>query len=261
MYGYQRRWLRRLMVIVMTVVAILIFVKRDVILDHLFNQFSQSTVAPKTPQKEDPQKKLATQDFTNQQVIAVNDNQPNFTTNDLKTDEGPWQKLSHRDWLGRPRQANALLNKQQMPTTKRKALTVKAPGYHVYQFKQNNQQVYLYNRSHLIGYQLTGLNNDVRNLVTGTRAMNAIHEQDNQASMETYENQIATYLRQSSKHYVRYQVTPLYRNVERIPRGIELAGHSIGDDVIKFHVYIFNSQPGWQINYYTGTALQQNEEK
>ena len=51
MYGYQRRWLRRLMVIVMTVVAILIFVKRDVILDHLFNQFSQSTVAPKTPQK------------------------------------------------------------------------------------------------------------------------------------------------------------------------------------------------------------------
>ena len=261
MYGYQRRWLRRLMVIVMTVVAVLIFVKRDAILYHLFNQFSQSTAAPKTLQKEDPQKKLAAQDFTNQQVIAVNDNQPNFTTNDLKTDEGPWQKLSHRDWLGRPRQANALLNKQQMPTTKRKALTVKTPGYHVYQFKQNNQQVYLYNRSHLIGYQLTGLNNDVRNLVTGTRAMNAIHEQDNQASMETYENQIAIYLRQSSKHYVRYQVTPLYRNVERIPRGIELAGHSIGDDVIKFHVYIFNSQPGWQINYYTGTALQQNEEK
>lgn len=252
MYGYQRRWLRRLMVIVMTVVAVLIFVKRDAILDHLFNQFSQSTAAPKTPQKEDPQKKLAAQDFTNQQVIAVNDNQPNFTTNDLKTTAGSWQKLSHRDWLGRPRQANALLNKKQMPTIERKALTVKTPGYHVYQFKQNNQQVYLYNRSHLIGYQLTGLNNDARNLVTGTRAMNAIHEQD---------NQVATYLRQSSKHYVRYQVTPLYRNVERVPRGIELAGQSIGDDVIKFHVYIFNSQPGWQINYYTGTALQQSKEK
>ncbi|TPF01262.1 hypothetical protein DIS13_08125 [Weissella paramesenteroides] len=154
-----------------------------------------------------------------------------------------------------------MLNKKQMPTIEHKALTVITPGYHVYQFKQNNQQVYLYNRAHLIGYQLTGLNNDARNLVTGTRAMNAIHEQDNQVSMETYENQIATYLRQSSKHYVRYQVTPLYRNVERVPRGIELAGQSIGDDVIKFHVYILNSQPGWQINYYTGTALQQSKEK
>ena len=89
MYGYQRRWLRRLMVIVMTVVTVLVFVKRDVILDHLFNQFSQSTAAPKTLQKEDPQKKLAAQDFTNQQVIVVNNNQPNFTASDLKTTAGP----------------------------------------------------------------------------------------------------------------------------------------------------------------------------
>ena len=57
----------------MTVVAVLVFVKRDVILDHPFNQFSQTTAAPKTPQKEDPQKKLAAQDFTNQQAIEVND--------------------------------------------------------------------------------------------------------------------------------------------------------------------------------------------
>lgn len=63
---------------------------------------------------------------------------------------------------------------------------VKTPGYHVYLLKQNGQEAYLYNRSHLIGYQLTGLNNDARNLVTGTHAMNAIHEQGKQASMETY---------------------------------------------------------------------------
>lgn len=130
----------------------------------------------------------------------------------------------------------------------------------MYHFNQNDQQDYLYNRSHLIGYQLTGLNNDARNLVTGTRAMNALHEHDNQGSMETFENQIASYLKQSPKHFVRYRVTPLYRNVERVPRGIEMTGQSVGNDQIKFHVYIFNSQPGWQINYYTGTALQQDKE-
>lgn len=260
MYSYNRRWLRRFIIIFMSVVAVLIFVKRDVILNRIFNQFSQSTAAPKLPQHEDQQKKLVAQDFTTQQVIPVTNNQPNFTTSELKIDQGAWQKLAHRDWLGRPQQADALLNQEQMPTLKRKKLTVKTPGYHVYRFNQNDQQDYLYNRSHLIGYQLTGLNNDARNLVTGTRAMNAIHEYDNQGSMETFENQIASYLKQSPKHFVRYRVTPLYRNVERVPRGIEMAGQSVGDDQIKFHVYIFNSQPGWQINYYTGTALQQDKE-
>lgn len=123
----------------------------------------------------------------------------------MKINQGAWQKLAHRDWLGRPQQADALLNQEQMPTLKRKKSTVKPPGYHVYRFNQNDQQDYLYNRSHLIGYQLTGLNNDVRNLVTGTLAMNAIHEYDNQGSMETFENQIASYLKQSPKHFVRYR--------------------------------------------------------
>ena len=91
-------------------------------------------------------------------------------------------------------------------------------------------------------------------------AFNATHQYDQQQSMEDYENAVADYLKQSSKHFVRYQVTALYRNVERVPRGIEMQAQSTGDDSIKFHVYVFNSQPGWQINYYTGTALQENGE-
>jgi hypothetical protein len=110
----------------------------------------------------------------------------------------------------------------------------------------------------LIGFQLTGLNNERRNLVTGTVAMNATHASDNQQSMEDYENKIAHYLRGGESRYVRYRVSPIYRNFERVPRGIQMEAASLLDTTIRFNVYVFNAQPGWQINYYTGTAIQTN---
>ena len=258
MYNLHSRWLRRLSIIIVIIFAFLVFVKRNAILDKVFNQFGQSSAAPATKNIGNQSKDLVTKDYTGTQTIPVENNQPDFKQHDLDTKKGSWLNLSRRDWLGRPKQANALLNRSQMPTDKRTRLTVKTPGYHVYRFNQNGQSNYLYNRSHLIGYQLIGLNNDARNLFTGTSALNATHQYDQQQTMEDYENAIAGYLRRSNDYFVRYRVTPLYRNVERVPRGVEIEAQSISDHSIKFHIYIFNSQPGWQINYYTGTALQQN---
>ncbi|MCT0485857.1 DNA/RNA non-specific endonuclease [Weissella paramesenteroides] len=260
MYSFHHRWIRRFSIIFVIVLVLIVFIKRDAILDKVFNQVEKSSAAPVAKNIDNQSNDLAAKDYMNQQTIPVANNQPDFKQSELETQKGGWLDLSRRDWLGRSKQANAMLDKSRMPTEKRKRLTVKTPGYHVYQFNQAGQENYLYNRSHLIGYQLSGLNNDARNLVTGTVAFNAIHQYDQQQSMEDYENAIADYLKQSSKHFVRYQVTPLYRNVERVPRGVEMQAQSIGDDSIKFHVYVFNSQPGWQINYYTGTALQENGE-
>lgn len=258
MYHLHGRWLRRLSIIVVIIFACLVFVKREAILDTVFNQFGQSSATPTAKNIGNQSKDLVAKDYTGTQTMPVENNQPDFKQHDLATKKGSWLNLSRQDWLGRPKQANAMLNRSQMPTEKRIRLTVKTPGYHVYHLNQNGQSNYLYNRSQLIGYQLTGLNNDARNLITGTTALNVAHQFDQQKSMADYENAIASYLRQSDHHFVRYRVTPLYRDVERVPRGIEMEAQSIGDDRIKFHVYIFNSQPEWQINYYTGTALQQN---
>lgn len=117
---------------------------------------------------------------------------------------------------------------------------------------------WLYNRSHLIGYQFTGLNNEAKNLFTGTRQLNADSRNDAQ-SMVTFESEIADYLKVSPDHYVRYQVEPFYRNVELIPRGVHMQAQSITDKTISFNVYIFNVQDGWQINYLNGQALRIRE--
>lgn len=246
--------------IIMFLIGIIgiLFLNRSTIFDRIFNTAGESQAAPVVKEKVDQtfQQQLAQLKYVGQQVQVVNHNQPLFTSEDLSIDKGAWQKLSHRDWLGRPQVANALLNISAMPRTGREKLYTKTPGYHVYQFTQNDKQTYLYNRSHLIGYQLTGENNNAQNLITGTAALNAIHPYDNQKSMEDFENQIAGYLRADNHHYVRYRVTPIYRNIERVPRGIELEAASINSNDIRLHVYIFNVQPGWEINYYTGTAIQ-----
>ena len=252
--------LRRLAITGSIVAAGVVFYNRATIVEHVFGQADNYQTTPKLKDKIDQteQQQLASLSYAGQQTQTVNNGQPEFTKEELKSGQKAGQKLFHLDLLGRPQTANAMLNKSLMLTQKREALTVKTPGYKVYRFSDNGRQNYLYNRSHLIGFQLTGLNNDRRNLVTGTVAMNATHASDNQQSMEDYENEIAHYLRADESHYVRYRVTPLYRNFERVPRGVQMEAASITDATVRFNVYVFNAQPGWQLNYYTGTAIQTN---
>ncbi|EPC74255.1 DNA-entry nuclease [Lacticaseibacillus paracasei subsp. paracasei Lpp41] len=139
--------------------------------------------------------------------------------------------------------ANALLNKSLMPTTKREPLTWNPTGWH----NKKTAHGWLYNRSHLIGYQLTGENNNPKNLMTGTQTLNT-------PLMLAHEMDIAYYLKQSTGHYVRYEVKPIFRGNELVARGVQMRAQSIGDNQVYFNVYIFNIEPGYTINYADGTS-------
>lgn len=185
------------------------------------------------------------------QVLPLNNNQPTFTKKELEVEEDHWEKYSNLDILNRVGQANALLSKQSMPIEKRKDIGhVKPSGWHNKKIIFNGKPDYLYNRSHLIGFQLTGQNDKVENLFTGTRSLNA-NFQNQQNSMVYYENLVANYIRNSGNH-VRYQVTPIFRGMEKVCRGIRMQAQSIEDSSVSFNVYIFNVQEGYTIDYLTG---------
>lgn len=94
---------------------------------------------------------------------------------------------------------------------------------------------------------MTGQNNNLRNLITGTRSLNT-------PGMERYENTVAYYLRSSRKHYLRYQVKPIFKAHNLLASGVHMQGKSIGSNRIHFNVYIRNVQPGVKLNYRTGTS-------
>lgn len=177
------------------------------------------------------------------QTVEINDNQPTFTKANLKTNQGAWQKYRHLDRYNRPVVANALLNKKMMPTEKREPLTVDPTGWHNKKLKSG----YLYNRSHLIGFQLSGQNNNPKNLITGTRSLNS-------PEMLRFEDDIAYYLKNHPKDYVRYQVTPVFKDTELVARGVHLQAESVKHAGLKFNVYIFNIEDGVKINYADGTS-------
>ena len=181
---------------------------------------------------------LAQLDYQGTQTISVNNGQPDFTSEDLDTSHGAWQQYGNLDRLNRATQANALLNRSLMPKAKREPLNVTPTGWHNKKIKGG----YLYNRSHLIGYQLTGQNNNWKNLITGTRSLN-------DPEMVRYEDEVADYLRTHPNDYVRYQVTPIFRGNELLARGVHMQAESVNTQAIKFNVYIFNVQDGVTLNY------------
>lgn len=187
--------------------------------------------------------RLASLNYTGKDVITVNNNDPTFSKSDLNTSGGAWQRYGNLDSFNRVTAANALLNESLMPHREREPLYVDPTGWH-------NKRIaggWLFNRCHLIGYQLTGQNNNLRNLMTGTRQLN-------DPDMLRYEDQVADYLRESGNNYVRYRVTPIFRGDELLARGIEMEGQSVGSNVIHFNVYIFNVEEGVRLNYSDGTS-------
>ncbi|WP_438835861.1 DNA/RNA non-specific endonuclease [Streptococcus pluranimalium] len=186
------------------------------------------------------------------QVIVVND-KPQFTSEELNLENGSWEKYSNLDFLNRVGVVEAMLGQELMPKNEREDISsVKPTGWKNKKIKFNGKQDYLYNRSHLIGFQLTGENINVKNLFTGTRALNANFD-DEKSSMVYYENMVANYIKKTG-HHVRYRVTPLFKNVELVARGIRMEAQSVEDDTVSFDIYIFNVQPGYDIDYLTGTS-------
>ena len=185
------------------------------------------------------------------QVIVVND-KAQFTSEELSLENGSWEKYSNLDFLNRVGVVEAMLGQELMPQNEREDISsVKPTGWKNKKIKFNGRQDYLYNRSDLIGFQLTGENINVKNLFTGTSALNANF--DEKSSMVYYENMVANYIKKTG-HHVRYRVTPLFKNVELVARGIRMEAQSVEDDTVSFDIYIFNVQPGYDIDYLTGTS-------
>ncbi|WP_338350282.1 DNA/RNA non-specific endonuclease [Enterococcus faecium] len=180
----------------------------------------------------------------NYQDEIIRQNRPDFSSEDLSLKNGTWQNFSNLDSLNRVGEANAMLNRSMMPTNEREPLYINPSGW---KQKRMANGEWLYNRCHLIGFQLTGENNNPRNLMTGTRSFNT-------PGMVEYENQIAKYLRRTGNH-VRYRVTPDFRGNELVARGIQLEAQSIEDNQLSFNVYIKNQQEGYKIDYLTGKSI------
>lgn len=182
-------------------------------------------------------------DYSGEDYIYINNNEPEFNSDLLNSDS--FESYSNLDELNRAGVALANLSVDLMPTEERERLYYKPSGWNGarYDFIDENN---LFNRCHLIAYQLTGENNNEKNLITCTRNMNA-------DVMNSFEKKIGNYIRKTKNH-VLYRVTPIYEGNNLVAKGVELEALSIEDNGkgIKYNVFIYNVQDGVEINYKNG---------
>lgn len=182
--------------------------------------------------------------------VVINNNNPLFSEDDkLRTDA--FEIYSDLDELGRCGIAYANVCQALMPTEERgKIGHIKPTGWHTVKYNDIIDGNYLYNRCHLIGFQLTGENDNEKNLITGTRYLNV-------TGMLPFENQIADYVQNTNNH-VLYRVTPYFHNNNLVASGVYLEAYSVEDNGtgICFYVYCPNIQPCITIDYTTGESKQ-----
>ncbi len=190
-------------------------------------------------------------EYTGSPYAAVNGNQPEFTESDFT--EESFETYSELDELGRCRTAYANIGKDLMPTEKRGAIgKVKPSGWHTVKYDTVDGK-YLYNRCHLIGFQLTAENANAKNLITGTRYLNT-------EGMLPFENMVADYVRETENH-VLYRVRPFYTDDNLVADGVQIEAMSVEDkgEGIFLNVYCYNVQPGISIDYSTGESWIETE--
>ncbi len=178
--------------------------------------------------------------------IEVNGNIPFFSADEISS--VAYEQYSPLDELGRCGVAIATVGIDIMPTEPRGEIgQVKPTGWHTIKYDIVDGQ-YLYNRCHLLGYQLTGENANVENLITGTRAMNV-------EGMLPFENEIDDYIEETLNH-VHYRVTPIFVEDELLARGVLMEAMSLEDDGegVMFNVFCYNAQSGIEIDYLTGES-------
>ena len=186
-------------------------------------------------------------EFTDQPYVVINNNVPFFTDEEKETADA-FEYYSNLDDLGRCGVALANVCKELMPTGERGNIgQVKPTGWQTEKYDHVDGK-YLYNRYHLIGFQLTGENANEKNLITGTRYMNV-------DGMLPFENMIDDYVDETENH-VLYRVTPVFEGEELVARGVLMEAYSIEDqgEGICFNVYVYNNQPGVVIDYATGDS-------
>lgn len=177
---------------------------------------------------------------------VINDNRPNFSSSDLTTK--PFETYSDLDVLGRCGTAYANICREIMPTEERGSIeSVRPSGWQSKRYDIVDGGS-LYNRCHLIGFQLAGENANEKNLITGTRYMNV-------DGMLPFENLVADYVKETDNH-VLYRVTPLFHEDELVARGVFMEAESVEDkgEGVSFHVFCYNVQPGISIDYSDGSS-------
>ncbi len=185
-------------------------------------------------------------EYSGKPYVVLKDDKPDFVEHELTGD--CYESYSELDYLGRCGPAKACIGKDIMPAEERGSIgQVKPSGWQIskYDFVDGK---YLYNRCHLIGYQLTGENANEHNLITGTRYLNT-------EGMLPFENEVAEYVRETGNH-VLYRVTPVFEGENLVASGVIMEAKSVEDDGegVCFNVYVYNVQPGVEIDYLTGES-------
>ena len=184
--------------------------------------------------------------YSGEPFAVLNDNIPQFTQEDYVTES--YEQYGELDALNRCTYTVACIGRDLMPTQERENIGMVRPTGWVtakYDFVDGK---YLYNRCHLIGFQLTGENANERNLITGTRYMNV-------QGMLPFENMVADYIKETGNH-VLYRVIPVFEGNNPLASGVTMEAWSVEDngEGICFYVYAYNVQPGVEIDYTTGES-------
>ena len=188
--------------------------------------------------------------YTGSPSVEIDGNEPDLTEADA---DAPSEAYSELDELGRCGATMAVVGEETMPTEDRESIgMVKPTGWHTARYDGIIADRYLYNRCHLIGFQLTGENANERNLITGTRYMNV-------EGMLPYEEEVADYVHETGNHVI-YRVTPVFVGDELVARGVHMEALSVedGGEGVSFNVFCYNVQPGISIDYATGESREES---
>ena len=186
-------------------------------------------------------------EYEGEVYVTLNQNEPEFEQADMTTEA--FEEYSELDDLGRCGEAYANICQEIMPTEERGSIgMVKPSGWHTVKYNDLIDGNYLYNRCHLIGYQLAGENANEENLITGTRYLNV-------EGMLPFENMVADFVEETGYH-VLYRVTPVYEGDDLVAVGVQIEALSVEDEGegICFNVYCYNVQPGITIDYSDGES-------
>ena len=193
-------------------------------------------------------------EYTSSPYVTVNDNKPNFTEEDYTTEV--FEEYSDFDYLGRCGTAYANICIELMPKKGEKRGdigNIKPTGWNNAKYEGVVEGNYLYNRCHLIGWQLAGENDNGKNLITGTRYMNV-------DGMLPFENMVDDYIESHEDNHVLYRVTPVFKDDDLVAHGVQMEAYSVEDngEGICFNVYVYNVQPGIIIDYSDGFSALEN---
>lgn len=191
--------------------------------------------------------------YTGAPYVTVNGNDPEFDENAFTTQS--FETYSSLDYLGRCGTAYANLGTDLMPTKDRESISQVHPtGWQSTTYETVDGE-YLYNRCHLIAFQLAGENANEKNLITGTRYMNV-------EGMLPFEEKVADYI-QNTQNHVLYRVMPMFEGTDLVAKGVHMEAESVEDKGkgISFNVFVFNVQPGIEIDYATGESRPASDEE